>query len=455
METLPPGKIKVSDRQRSDLGDLTELKRSISEHGILHPIIVQKRGKSVHLIAGHRRLQSALDLQLSEVPIRYFNELTPIEAKIIELDENIQRKNLSWQEECLAVLELHESYAKMNGEDWTQEQTVERTGYSSNYISSHIIAGRAIREGDDQISKASGINAAKNIISRRHTRAVDSGLQLLEEIEKKTKTKAKPGVQPEIDPGAEQQPEIFCQSFLDWAPGYSGPRFNFIHCDFPYGVNMQKSQQGGRDRHDTYEDTPDVYWALVKALCEHTEILAHSSAHMMFWFSMNYYEATREALTSAGWHVDPFPLLWHKSDNRGILPDPTRKPRRTYETALFCSRSERPIVKPVANSYSAPTTKAEHMSEKPEPVLRHFFQLFIDHTSTVLDPTCGSGSALAVADELRAERVLGMDINQEHVDASQRRLRTSRNLRSLRNSGQADVGDREPEDQTEDGNNPT
>ncbi len=56
------------------------------------------------------------------------------------------------------------------------------------------------------------------------------------------------------------------------------------------------------------------------------------------------------------------------------------------------------------------------MSEKPKPVLRHFFRLFVDEYSTVLDPTCGSANALMVAEEMGAKQVLGLEIDKEFYE---------------------------------------
>jgi DNA modification methylase len=123
-------------------------------------------------------------------------------------------------------------------------------------------------------------------------------------------------------------------------------------------------------------------------------------------------------LGQMGWKVDPFPLVWHKSDNAGVLPDPQRGPRRTYETAFFCSRGDRKIVQAVANSVAAPTTKDIHMSEKPVEVLRHFMRMTTDGFSNVLDPTAGSGNAIQVARSLRAASFLGLEIDPQFYNAA-------------------------------------
>ena len=162
--------------------------------------------------------------------------------------------------------------------------------------------------------------------------------------------------------------------------------------------------------HGTYEDGKDVYFTLLDTLAASMDNIVAESAHLMFWFSMDYYEVTRDRLTSMGWRVNPFPLIWNKSDNTGLLPDPQRGPRRIYETAFFASRGDRLVVQPVSNLFSHPGRDKEiHMSEKPVAMLRHFFRMICDSNSVVLDPTSGSANALKAAESLGANYVLGLE----------------------------------------------
>src|SRR5690606_9324370 len=112
---------------------------------------------------------------------------------------------------------------------------------------------------------------------------------------------------------------IINYDFRKWVEEYEGPMFNFIHCDFPYGVGMDKSDQGAGAEFGTYEDSPDVYWELLDTLAVAMSNVVSNSAHLMFWFSMDYYQLTLEKLTDMGWRVNPFPLIWTKSDNTGII----------------------------------------------------------------------------------------------------------------------------------------
>jgi hypothetical protein len=228
--------------------------------------------------------------------------------------------------------------------------------------------------------------------------------------------------EPEVAPDS-----ILNVDFKQWAMTYNGPKFNFIHCDFPYGINADKFNQGAAPTHGGYDDSEEVYWDLCHCLIHNLERLATEQCHFMFWFSLHFYADTRDLfhdLTDI--RFDPFPLIWVKSDNVGILPDPQRGPRRIYETCLIGSRGDRKIVRPTSNAVYLPSDRSQHMSIKPVPVLQNFFRMFIDSSTLMLDPTCGSGSSLRAAESLGAAKVLGLEVNKEFAEGANRALRLAR-----------------------------
>jgi DNA modification methylase len=56
--------------------------------------------------------------------------------------------------------------------------------------------------------------------------------------------------------------------------------------------------------------------------------------------------------------------------------------------------------------------------------------MFIDENSIVLDPTCGSGSALRAAESLGAAHILGIEINRDFTERADLMLRASRGLKN-------------------------
>ena len=72
------------------------------------------------------------------------------------------------------------------------------------------------------------------------------------------------------------------------------------------------------------------------------------------------------------------------------------------------------------------------MSVKPEPVLRNFFRMFVDESTIMLDPTCGSGSSLRAAESLNARHTLGLEINNDFCEQANRALKNFRVLKRVK-----------------------
>ncbi len=113
------------DQPRQVMGDLSELMASISEKGILEPLIVRQRRGRFQIVAGERRYQAAVRLQLAEVPA-VIRDVADDEMIEIALIENLQRKDISPFEEAEALQSLvlghgykHEEIARKIGKSRT------------------------------------------------------------------------------------------------------------------------------------------------------------------------------------------------------------------------------------------------------------------------------------------------------------------------------------------------
>lgn len=85
--------IIVADRFRRDIGDVTDLAKSIVEVGLLNPITVREWHGGYRLVAGERRLTAFKSLGLAEIPARIAREIVDArDALVAERDENTARK---------------------------------------------------------------------------------------------------------------------------------------------------------------------------------------------------------------------------------------------------------------------------------------------------------------------------------------------------------------------------
>jgi ParB/RepB/Spo0J family partition protein len=416
--SFPLGAIIIRpDRQRRELRDIEGLAASIAARGLINPITLQRDGT---LVAGERRYRACRLLGWSEAPAQYVDDLSEYELQCIELEENVKREALTWQEEADAIERLHE-LRSANEPDWTAERTAEEVGLSVRHVNRNLAVAKEMKT-DEKVRTADKLSTAVNLVERSTQRrkanasAAIGGVfdsALVTPDDEVTGVDSTPAIKPV---------PLINTSFHTWQPTYDGPKFNLLHCDFPYGINVADSPRQNAALADHYEDGPDIYWSLLERLARSMDNCVAESAHLIFWFSMDYYTDTVTELRRMGWTVNPFPLIWHKSDNAGIAPDPQRWPRRTYETALVCSRGDRKLtsVGPRSNSFAFPGTRdgAIHISEKPTPVLAHFLSMFCDEYSIVLDPTAGSGNAMKVAEQLGAMSVLGLELSQEFYEVA-------------------------------------
>jgi ParB-like chromosome segregation protein Spo0J len=388
--------VNRDERQRREITDVSSLAQSISRVGLINPIVIEKSGV---LRAGERRLTAIKMLGWTSVSVQFVEDMDEVELQILELEENTRRVDLPWQDQCNAISK-YDALRKAQDPEWNMSRTGEALGLKLDEVSSKIQIAKEIESGNSKIIDAPRFTIARGIVRRDNERKRTSTLNEIGASVGETKKEA----------------PIINEDFHIWQKSFSGTKFNFIHCDFPYGVHANTHAQGSAKSFGSYEDSFETYWNLINTLKLAMSNIVAESAHLMFWFSMDYYELTREALTDMGWEVNPFPLIWYKSDNMGILPDPTRGPRRIYETCFFASRGDRQIVRAVSNVVAAPTTKEIHMSEKPINMLKKFMEMFVDEYSVVLDPTCGSGNAVKAASVLGASTVLGLEIKKDFYE---------------------------------------
>jgi ParB family chromosome partitioning protein len=108
-------------RRDFDEDALAELAQSITEVGLIEPIVVRPAGEGYEIIAGERRWRACQRAGIAEVPV-VVREATDREVLILALIENLQREDLN-------PIEVAEAYQRMGEEfSFTQEQIAQRVG---------------------------------------------------------------------------------------------------------------------------------------------------------------------------------------------------------------------------------------------------------------------------------------------------------------------------------------
>lgn len=110
---------------------LESLAESISQHGVIQPIVVRPKDGMYMIVTGERRWRAARMAGLSEIPI-IINEADDKKAAELALVENIQRKDLNPVEEAKAYAALIDEFS------YTQEEISKKVGRSRSSVTNSL-----------------------------------------------------------------------------------------------------------------------------------------------------------------------------------------------------------------------------------------------------------------------------------------------------------------------------
>lgn len=112
------------DNPRKNEHAVGPLKESIERFGFAAPIVARKADGMI--IAGHTRLKAALELRMTEVPVRWL-DISETDARLLALADNKLGELADWDEELLNVVlnQLSEEGQDIDGLGWTEDEISE------------------------------------------------------------------------------------------------------------------------------------------------------------------------------------------------------------------------------------------------------------------------------------------------------------------------------------------
>ena len=229
-------------RKDFDENSLSDLAQSISQHGLLQPLLVRPLPiGGYQIVAGERRYRACRMAGLTEVPVT-IRELSDTETMELALIENLQREDLSPIEEALGYKALIDEHG------FSQEEVATSVGKSRPAIANSL---RILKLPDSVLEYVK-----QDKISAGHARALlmldneEDMLELAELIYKKDLSvrqaeklaKKKPEVEEDTQP--ERKPSFY--SMVELALNESLGR--------KIKVNKNKGKQGGVLQIEFYSD---------------------------------------------------------------------------------------------------------------------------------------------------------------------------------------------------------
>ncbi|MBL0956586.1 MAG: ParB/RepB/Spo0J family partition protein [Leptospira sp.] len=141
---IPMDQIITENNPRKTFNDasIRELADSISQYGLLQPIVVRKKAGKYELINGERRYRAHKLLKSKTIPavVKNVEQIDITKLPEIKLVENLQREDLSESDLALSLQELKNRHKETN------EQLAKRIHKSAQWVKSKIAHAEILKE---------------------------------------------------------------------------------------------------------------------------------------------------------------------------------------------------------------------------------------------------------------------------------------------------------------------
>lgn len=423
------GKIKVADiivgermREDKDLGDIDELAASIKQNGLIHPIVVNTRKDGKYdLIAGGRRMAAITQLGWTETIVRFYENLNANERELIELEENIKRKDLPYYVVLEKKKKYHEIMMKVSGAAdgtkpgaHTQAKTAEALGESPGGLSDELFAA-AILEKMPQL---------KQVVQSR-----TDAVKLVRALKAKAKkNKIAEGVAAAVEQGKLPAAKIkLANSYMigdafELMKQVKNGTVDLVWCDSPFGIDLNqirkeqaltKAVKSG----DYEEWTGKEYFERLPVMIDEAKRVLKESGWLVFWFATRYFHEVKTALLSAGFDCGDIPAIWVK--NTGQSQAPTRWMGRSWQPFFYAPKGNGKLVRGRLDIFMYDVVNAahkEHRTECPIELFADAISMFVKPGDFIVDMFTGSGNLLLAAANYGC-KAIGFDSKQVNKDA--------------------------------------
>lgn len=397
MSTINITDIKIGDRKRKALGDIEELAASLDRLGLIHPIVLDQDN---NLVAGERRIRAAQHLKWTDIAYVRKDDLSESALREMELEENVRRLDMTWQERVSAVNDLHmlrRRDAVLSGKEWSQKDTGAVIGVSQAFVS--VAMALAKRLNDPEVAAKSSIDEAATHLVKEKENAARQEL---------ASRYVKPVV-PEPGQGELQLPieakEIKLSDFLlkadciEWLAGCEAGSIHHIITDPPYGIDVKMMQQPGFsiDNIEEIVSTHDIAENL--SLLNDFAPLAYrviaDRGFLVMWTDQMNWRYLYDILKDVGFSVQRWPLTWvklHRCQNGAARFNFTK----TTECAIVARKSKAILNSAQPLSHWVGSNDANKQGSpfaKPYDLWKWLYDAICVPGDIVLDPFAGSGSS--------------------------------------------------------------
>lgn len=413
--------INDAGRSRTSYINLDGLKISLTQKGLIHPIVLMKyeelySGFSYFLLAGGRRLRAAKELKWDKVPARIYPPgLNAYEIRIIELEENIRREDLTDAERIRMTKQVHDLYTELYGKKTSTSPNAKGHSYRDTAQKLGVSVGKV--SGDLEIAQwLEDIPELEKLGGRKEIR------QAISQAKKKV-TRSKALESMKDDPllqGSKSLEEAYhVGDFFELCKTLPDGSADLVDLDIDYPMDVaemhpkvEMDKKVGVYTAVSKEEYPNL---LQKALKESYRIL-NVDSWCLVWFGMEYFSEIQVWAKAIGFKTGWYYADWFKGENFSHCRNPRYNLRHSKEHFFYLKKGSPEIQKPHSDTFDVtPNVPSQrvHPYEKPARLMLSIFEIFLPEGSRIVVPFAGGGKSL-IAGALHKCSVWGCDLSEEY-----------------------------------------
>ena len=448
-EILPLTDVKLGERARTDYGEIEDFANNIVDYGLIQPVVINQENR---VVAGGRRFtahhwiaNNRPEVGLAHIAVVRREALDEASLKQLELYENDQRLNFSWQEKCLLINDIHHERCKrdalgelneqelatleMSGRKvWGQAETAAlmsegKTKVSRTTVTNALVVATELRKGNEEILNATSMRDALRIIAKHREDALEkvrvarlSAAQQQNPAPPDTPAPAAPAtsmsgpisiLEDEAMPDSDnivvmndQKRHIDLTNFHlgkweDIMPDIPMSTISHIITDPPYAIDVKEM---GTRVNESLEEShkPADNMEMLKMWFHEAHRVLVTDAWCLLWCDPWNFRELADLAVYAGFSVQRWPMIWRKTSkcrNNQARINSTKD----FELVLKCRKGKPYLTETIQSSFlpdcpAVPASETDHPYSKPFKVWDHLLSCFTQPTDTILDPFAGQFS---------------------------------------------------------------
>lgn len=400
---------------------LQDLADSIKKpHGLLQPIVLRNDHKT--LVCGERRLeafkliekQKFIDLghngviiPIGRIPYVILADLNEEELHEAELEENVQREDLTWQERVQAIADLH-AYRVERDPTHTVKATAEE-------VHGEGVSGRKQKQVQDAIDLANYLDDPLVQFAPDEKTARKAIKEELKNRERITRAA--------IHSDDESTHRLFLSDAFKINDVAWENTFDVILTDPPYGIDIHKKDTFDADTHE-YDDSDEAFTQILETLPALALRTTQANAHLYCFCDIRRFTELFVAFEIGGWTVWPRPIIWDKG-NTGSYGNIEYGFRSCYDAILFARKGSKKVTAGYRDVINiTQKTNLLHPAGKPTELYSELLKRSVLPGDRVADFFCGSGPIFTAAADNQCI-AYGWEINEKYHAMAAESLRAA------------------------------